>query len=307
MVQQKTTIGVAVITHCAKHHLPHCLPTFLQSPLKPRVLVVNSSSNDGTVEMAESLGAETLVIPRKEFNHGTTREKARKYLGTDIVVMLTPDAYAVDVFVLEKLVAPLIQGIASISYARQIGHRKADFFESFPREYNYPPDSHVRSINDLQQYGVYTFFCSDSCAAYLNTALDQIGGFSHVLLGEDTVAVAKLLRKGHNIAYVSEAVVRHSHRYSLGQEFRRSFDTGLARQGYKDLLAGGSDSKRGMGYFKEMTQRLIKEKPFQLPYALAHVSAKWLGYQLGKLSVNAPVWFKKALSTQDFFWNNDVS
>ena len=38
----------------------------LSSPLHPRVLVVNSSSNDGTVEEAEKLGAEVLVIPRHQ-------------------------------------------------------------------------------------------------------------------------------------------------------------------------------------------------------------------------------------------------
>lgn len=303
MNPKRPTIGCAFITHCAKHHLPHCLPPFLQSPLKPRVLVVNSSSNDGTVEMAHSLGAETLVIPRAEFNHGTTRERARQHLGTDIVVMLTPDAYAVNTSVLETLVGPLLSGQASVAYARQIAHHGADFFESFPREYNYPDQSHIRSLADLNQYGVYTFFCSDSCAAYVNSALNEVGGFPRLLLGEDTVAVAKLLRKGHCIAYVAEAVVRHSHRYSLMQEFKRSFDTGLARRGYAGLLAGGgSDAKRGMGYFKEMSRRLSKEKPSMLPYALAHVCAKWLGYQIGKRSLKAPLWFKKALSTQDFFW-----
>lgn len=304
MKQKTPTIGCAVITHCAKKHLPHCLPPFLKSPLKPRVVVVNSSSNDGTVELAESLGAETLIIPRSEFNHGATREKARKYLGTDIVVMLTPDAYALDEHVLEKLVVPLILGQASVSYARQIAHVGADFFESFPREFNYPDKGHIRSIADLHKYGVYTFFCSDSCAAYLNRALDEIGGFQHLLLGEDTVAVAKLLRQGHHVAYAADAIVRHSHRYTLKEEFMRSFDTGLARTGYGDLLQGGSDSKRGIEYLKTMIKKLTKENCFSIPYAFAHVTAKWLGYKVGKASVNAPVWFKKALSTQDFYWKN---
>jgi rhamnosyltransferase len=73
------SIGVILITHNAKHHLPHCLPPLLNSSLKPRVLVVNSSSNDGTLELAQEMGAETLAIPRKQFNHGLTRELARKH------------------------------------------------------------------------------------------------------------------------------------------------------------------------------------------------------------------------------------
>lgn len=304
MPQNKPSIGCAIITHNAKRHLPQCLPPLLKSSLSPKVVVVNSSSNDGTVELAQSLGADTLVIPRAEFNHGLTREKARKYLNTDIVVMITPDAYLEDHFTLEKLVAPLIENRSSIVYARQIGHHGADFFEEFPRTYNYPETSHTRGIENLSQYGVYTFFCSDSCAAYKNSALDEIGGFPHVLLGEDTVAVAKLLKKGHKITYVAEAVARHSHRYTIKEEFCRSFDTGIARQGYGYLFEGASDSRRGINYVKEMSRQLLKKAPHLLPYAWTHAVAKWLGYQMGKRSLNAPIWFKKRFSTQDFYWDN---
>ncbi|NGX42993.1 MAG: hypothetical protein K940chlam7_01283 [Chlamydiae bacterium] len=302
----KPSIGVAVITHHAKHHLSNCLPPFLESPLHPRVLVVNSSSNDGTIETAQELGADTLVIPRKEFNHGSTREKARKYLGTDIVVMLTPDAYAIDNQVLEKLVQPIVTAKTAVAYARQISHNETDFFEAFPREFNYPTQSHIRGLDDAKTYGIYTFFCSNSCAAYSNQALDEIGGFQSVLLGEDTVAVASLLRKGYKIAYVSEAVVKHSHRYSILEEFQRHFDTGLARNEYQHLISvGGSDSNRGKEYVREMIKRLAKEKPHLLPYAFTHIIAKWLGYTIGSFSVKAPSWLKKALSSQDFYWTSE--
>lgn len=297
------SIGVIVITHASKYHLPRCLPPYLNSPLKPRVLVVNSSSHDGTVEVARALGAETLVIPRNKFNHGATRELARKHLQTDIVVMTTPDAYAAQNDLLEKLVKPLVEKHSVVAYARQIPHEGADFFESFSREFNFPADSHFRTLQDSDKHGVYTFFCSNSCAAYLNTALNEIGGFEQVLLGEDTVAVARLLHRGHRIAYVSDAIVHHSHRYSLLQEFRRNFDTGLARKQYRHLIAvGGKDSARGKAYTIEMGKRLWQENRALIPYAALQTTVKWLGYQCGKLSHKAPTWVKRMLSSQDFYW-----
>ncbi|MFQ5728891.1 MAG: glycosyltransferase family 2 protein [Waddliaceae bacterium] len=302
-MNSKPSIGVVVITHNAKKHLPRCLPPFLESPLNPRVLVVNSSSADGTVETAQELGAETLVIPRQNFNHGSTRETARKHLHTDIIVMVTPDAYAADNHVLEQLVTPILHSKTAISYARQIPHDGADFFESFPRTFNYPAENHVRGIEDAGKYGIYTFFCSNSCAAYSNHALDEIGGFESVLIGEDTVAVAKLLRKGHKIAYVADAVVKHSHRYSLLQEFQRHFDTGLARKDYRYLISlGGSDTTRGTKYVREMTKYLLRKKPHLLPYAFTQTLVKWLGYKIGCHSAKAPVRLKKAFSGQDFYW-----
>jgi rhamnosyltransferase len=38
---------------------------------------------------------------------------------------------------------------------------------------------------------------------------------------------ARLLMAGKRVAYVAEACVHHSHNYSLVQEFRRYFDTGV--------------------------------------------------------------------------------
>ena len=299
------SIGVIFITHTAKKHLRNCLPVFLQSPLKPRVLVVNSSSNDGTVELAQELGAETLVIPRREFNHGATRERARKYLGTDIVVMVTPDAYATDLHFLEKLVAPLIRGEADVAYARQLPHAGADFFESFPRAYNYPQQSHIRSLDDAPKYGVYTFFCSNSCAAYRNAALDQAGGFLPVLTNEDYFAVARILKNGGKIAYVAEAEICHSHRYSLWQEFTRYFDTGYVRaeNPWVTEIVGQAEG-RGLGFAKALLSELAKTKPWLVPYAILQTGCKWLGYRIGFLSFKAPLWWKKKLSSQDFYWTS---
>lgn len=291
------SVGVVFITHHGKKHLPHCLPPFISSPLKPRILVVNSSSEDGTVELAAHMGVETLIIPRAQFNHGTTREMARKLIGTDVVVMMTPDAYAVDEHVLEKLVAPLLEKKASVSYARQIPHRGADFLESFSRAFNYPNHVEQRSLKDLPRLGLYTFFCSNACAAYLTKALDEIGGFEQVLFGEDTAAVAKLLRKGHCLYYAADAVVHHSHSYSLWQEFKRHFDIGLARKSYYHLFEGaGTDTKRGLEY----ARKLIAQS--KSPYIYLHLFAKWCGYQIGQRSLNAPDWLKRQLSSQDFYW-----
>jgi rhamnosyltransferase len=298
-------VGVALITHRALKHLPSCLPPLLASSLKPKVLVVNSSSGDGTVETAEKLGASTLVVPRKEFNHGLTREKARMALGTEIVVMMTPDAYPISNDTLDKLVAPILEGKASLAYGRQIPHAGAGFWEAFPRAFNYGKESHFRSLKDKEKWGSYSFFFSDSFAAYNNKALEEAGGFSEALTGEDAVACAKLLLQGHTAAYVAEAVVRHSHHYSLKEEFKRHFDTGLARFSQKELLFFcGSDLRRGSAYASALFAAILKEKNYQwLPYAFFHLAAKWSGYQLGARCTKAPLFVKKLFSSQEYYWS----
>jgi rhamnosyltransferase len=297
-----SSVGIVIPTFQAAKHLPYCLPPLLNSPLKPRVLVIDSSSKDDTVTLARSMGAETLVIPQKEFNHGTTREKGRQYLRTPIVMMLTQDAYAVSSEIVESLIQPLVENQASIAYARQLPHQNASFFAAFARDFNYPAKSHIRSLADISTYGVYTFFCSNSCAAYLNHALDEIGGFPPVLFGEDTVVVAQLLHRQHRIAYVAEAQVYHSHEYTLKQEFCRHFDMGLARQINRDLLtlSGCSDSQRGKAYVQALLKKLWQTSPSLIPYALLQTLAKWSGYRLGQMSLNASHQWKKFFSGQKF-------
>ncbi len=287
-----SSIGILIPTFQAAKHLPHCLPPLLNSPLKPKILIIDSSSSDGTARLAHSMGAETLVIPQSEFNHGTTREKGRQILQTSIVVMMTQDAYAASSAMLEYLVKPLLCREASIAYARQIPHQGADFFAAFARRFNYPEQSHVRSLGDTAIYGIYTFFCSNSCAAYLNTALDEVGGFSPTMFGEDTIAVAKLLRRNHRIAYIAEAEVHHSHNYSLKQEFVRHFDIGFSRYANHNLLAiAGKDSQRGKAYIRALLQELIQKQPSLIPYALLQALVKFWGYQLGKAIMRTKMWF----------------
>lgn len=276
------TIGVALFTLNAEKDLPFSLQPLLQSNLPSKILVVDSSSSDQTVNIAKKFNVEVIIIPKEEFNHGLTREMARKYLNTDIVVMMTPDAYPCDPSFLYHLVQPIVRKEAHIAYARQIPHEGASFLESYPRFFNYPEKSHIRSIQDVKKYGVYTFFCSDSCAAYLNSALDEVHGFPKTNFGEDTIVTALMLQKGKKIAYVAEAKVKHSHRYTLKQEFIRHYQMGQARKEYQTLFAlAGSDSQRGKQYFFTLLKKLLFFKPYLLPYAITQTMIKWLGYKLG--------------------------
>lgn len=274
------TIGIAIVTYQAEKSISACLEPILRS--KAKVLVIDSSSTDRTVAIAEELGAEVVVIPKQEFNHGLTRERARQRLKTDIAVFLTQDAILVDG--LTALVDPIIKGKAAVTYARQLPHVGAGFFESFLREFNYSAISHFRTLSDVKQYGVYTCFCSDSCAAYDNAALDQIGGFPEAAFGEDTIAAAKLLLAGKTIGYVAECAVRHSHAFTLREEFLRHVRIGRYRKQHASLFRPfGRDQSRGNAYIKALFKRLLCERPWLIPYGAMHVFMKGAGYYLGKI------------------------
>ncbi len=299
------TVGVIVLTLNAEYDLRQCLPHLIQSPLVLKCLVVDSSSRDGTVRVAEEMGAEVVVISRRDFNHGATREWARQLLGTDIVVMVTQDAYATGPEIVDLLVRPILDGHADVTYARQLPKLGAGVFESFPRQFNYPNKSGVRTLNDAKRLGAFTFFCSDSFSAYKQSTMDSVGGFPTVLTNEDYFAVARILEAGGSIAYVSEATVFHSHRYTLMQEFKRYFDTGYVRgerRWVQELV--GSAEGHGASMVKAMLKKIAFTQIWLVPYALVQVAVKWLGYRIGFHSVRAPLWWKEALSGQPYYWRS---
>jgi len=299
------TIGVIIVTHNAVNMLKKCVSSLLKANKSVKILVTNSSSNDGTIEIAEKLGLNTYVFPRNEFNHGVTREKARKIIGTDIVVMITPDAIPLENDLIEKLTEPLQKNNVAVSYARQIPHDGAPVLESFPRQFNYPNKSTIRSLNEVNKFGVQLFQCSNSCAAWSNYALDEIGGFKSTLTNEDYFACAELLIKGYSIAYVSDAIVKHSHSYNLTGEFQRMFDTGYVRSErpwINDKV--GSPSKVGSKYFKSLMKELFLKSPKLIPYAFIQTVVKYLGYKFGYFSLQLPTWFKKVCSGQKYYWSS---
>ncbi len=297
------SVGVVIVTHRARSHLDRCLPPLLASPTRPRVLVVNSSSDDGTIERARELGAETLVVARHTFNHGLTRERARRRLGTDIVVMMTPDAYPISRRFLETLVEPVQTGAAAVSYARQVAAPDADPIARFGRAFNYPAESHRRTLADRPRFGSYTHFCSNACAAWSCAALDRIGGFRQTLVSEETIATAELLEQGLTIAYVAEAVVSHTHPTRLVQSFRRQFDIGYTREAFRHLLlACERDEARGRRYVAGLLRTLAREQPALVPYALLDSAARLAGYRIGRLGARLPDALVRRLSGQDFYW-----
>lgn len=304
----EAAIGIVVVTHRARDLIADCLAPLRASPLRPRILVVNSSSGDGTIETAEALGAETMSVARWRFNHGLTRELARRRLGTPVVVMLTPDAHATGPEFVERLTAPVLRGEAAVAYARQVAGPECGLLERAGRSFSYPGQSHVRGAADRHRYGSYLHFCSNAAAAWSSAALDRIGGFKPTLVSEETIAAAELLAAGERIAYVADAVVRHAHRLGARGAFRRQFDIGYARRLHASLLlADRGDLRRGRSFARSVVLAGLRQAPAELPRILAVLAASWAGYRTGLLGPLLPTGIARRLSGQDYYWTSDVA
>ena len=188
-------------------------------------LVIDSGSDDGTVETFRRAGARIHSINGREFNHGGTRQVGVDMVSdADLIIFLTQDAVPADQHAFERLNEGFNDPGVGVAFGRQLPRLGAGHTEAHARLFNYPDASRVTTFGDRAAMGIKTVFLSNSFAAYRRTDLLAVGGFpSHLIMGEDTYVAAKMLLAGSNVAYCAEATVFHSHDYSLMEEFRRYF------------------------------------------------------------------------------------
>lgn len=271
-----------------------------------QVLVVDSSSDDGTDFSRLPAAWQFLRIPAADFNHGGTRNLAVQHLpaGTDVVVFMTQDAWLADAGAVQALVSAFEDPRVACAYGRQLPHVDATPLAAHARLFNYPDASRVLSLADREQLGLKTCFLSNSFAAYRVSDWQAVGGFpADVILGEDMSVAARLLLAGKRLAYVAEACVHHSHNYTVLQEFRRYFDTGVFHAGNPWLLETfGSAAGEGLRFVRSEWLYLWRHARGWIPSAMLRTLAKWLGYKMGKMHARLPLRLKRWCSMHSGFW-----
>lgn len=277
-----------------------------QSCQPEKVIVVDSGSDDRTLDLAPNSNFSINRISVTEFNHGGTRQKAIKHLlDSDMVVFLTQDAILASTDALECILRPFVDESVTAVCGRQLPRKNAESIEAHARIFNYASQSYVRSIADVKACGLKTAFISNSFAAYRVSALKEVGGFpDNVIFGEDMYVAAKMLKAGYKIAYMADACVYHSHDYTLWQEFKRYFDMGVfhAREPWIREEFGGAEGE-GLRFVVSELKYLLKHAFWRIPEALLRNFFSYAGFRLGLIEKYLPLWLKRQLAMNKNFFN----
>ena len=169
-------------------------------------------------------------IKPEQFDHGGTRHEGAMQSHADIIVYMTQDAMPVNEYLVEELVKAFDNEKIAAAYARQLPNSKCNVIERYTRAFNYPEQSRIKSLKDLETLGIKTYFCSDVCAAYRKSVYESLGGFEEkTIFNEDMIMAAKIIQSGGLVKYVAEAKVIHSHNYNCKQQFQRNFDLAVSQ------------------------------------------------------------------------------
>jgi GT2 family glycosyltransferase len=270
------------------------------------VVVVDSTSLDGSDRVATEQGFELRRIDPSTFNHGRTRQWAVEEFCGDkpFAVFLTQDAVIDAADSITTLLDAFRDGQIGAAYGRQLPHHNARPFEAHAALFNYRPNSETRSFADARHLGIKAAFFSNSFAAYRVTALARCGGFpAHLILGEDAYVAMRMLTSGWYVRYCADALVRHSHAYSIVAEMQRYFDFGVMHAQIPELLEQfGHPEGEGVRFVLSELRYMWRSAPWLLPQVAIRNAVKYAGYRLGRAFAGLPRGLCRRLSMTKAYW-----
>lgn len=279
------------------------------------VLVIDSGSQDGTVEYIQGISNDRLSlieIAPDTFGHGRTRNLGVASSSGEYVALITHDALPADNQWLAKLVAMAESdnNIAGV-FGRHIAYPDASpftrreialHFDGFSADPVVSMDSPERYKEEVG-YRQFLHFFSDNNALIRRSVWESIP-YPDVNFAEDQLWAKQIIEAGFKKAFADEAAVYHSHNYTLRERLQRSFDESLAFKslfGYR-LCPGIKDIFRtSVALTRRDLSYALKADVWRTDLATVLVvpldnMARLTGYYLGGIGNSLPQYMQKTLS-----------
>lgn len=281
------------------------------------VIVVDSGSSDGSVELVRELGVPVVPISPVDFGHGRTRNFLASKASGQFLVFITQDAKPASLDWLHHLVQgcdaqPDIAGAfgphKAYAHARHVTQCELTVhFEGFGSEFSVVrlEDSVRFNIDTGYRQWLHFFSNNNSC---IRRAVWEKVPFPDVAFAEDQTWALNAIKAGYAKAFVPEAVVYHSHDFGVWETLQRNFDEARSFNRYfgyrlqdhlpKAVIGGLRLAKRDLGWLQGGGVRgwsLFKNAIYMTLIELARVSGQYLGTRHDRL----PEWLLRSISRDE--------
>jgi rhamnosyltransferase len=261
----KPGISVVIPVKNESKRLADCLNGILRQTVEvDEIIVIDSGSDDGTQAIATSFPKVKLIeIQPSEFNHGDTRNLGVRHASGKYVLFTVGDAWAVDEFWTERLMAGFVdESVAGVCGSQVVAHLK----DTNPVEWFRPqtePKLKLFSCKDADEFDAKTpdekrKACSwdDVNAIYRKSALQEVP-FQRTVYGEDVFWAIETMRLGKTLAYQPGARVYHFHLDNYATTLKRTISVCYLRNKVFGSEPGSVNVWTGLA---KCFYRLMKEK-----------------------------------------------
>jgi rhamnosyltransferase len=250
------TISIVVPARNEADNITACLDAVFsqETDHQPEVLVIDSGSSDGTVELVKQYpGVMLKEIPAQDFGHGKTRNLGAELTGGEYIVFLNADALPADKHWLARLTGAL----------KEDSNTAGVFSRHLPKK-----DCHLYMVRDLlssmpdrpmarSRAGALDFMLFSTVSCAIRRDVWQKHRFKQdILIAEDQEWARRVLEDGYNIRYEPASLVLHSHNYSPAQLY---------------------DIKRIVSLSTPKFKRIFSARLLGIVLVSAGIKLKWLG------------------------------
>ena len=206
-----------------------------QSVLPGEVVVVDSGSSDGTLELAGQFGARTVSVAPESFNHGETRNFGLRQASGEVCILLVQDAVPAGPNWLEGLIAPFSDPRVAGVTGRQVPRPDADPLARWEVDYRnrFLGDQFlVRQVDPWEKFRTLSFeerlrtASFDNVCSALRRSVWERQPFRALVFAEDLDWGVRALEAGYRLAYNPSAAVVHSHSRPALYNLRRQYVSG---------------------------------------------------------------------------------
>ncbi|MEO6172659.1 MAG: glycosyltransferase [Arenimonas sp.] len=205
-------------------HLEDLLKAIAQQDTKCvqwEVIIVDSGSTDGTLDIAARYPSRVLHITRQQFSFGRSLNMGCEAAQGDALVMISGHCVPTNPLWLENLCKPIMDGTAEYTYGGQLGGEESYYSEKrifakyFPEQSSVPQDG---------------FYCNNANSAVAKSTWEKYRFDEEITGLEDMHLAKRLVADGGKLAYVAPASVFHYHQETWAQVRRRFEREAIALQ-----------------------------------------------------------------------------
>ncbi len=223
-------ISLVIPIKNGKETIQKCLEGWLAQKESecPEIIVIDSGSTDGSVELAKEYPVKLIQIPPDQFNHGDTRNLGAAEATGDFVLFTVQDAWTTDRLVLERMAQhfkdPEVVGVCG----QQIVPHDEDknpvawfrsYSEPVPRKYQYTPLTYQ---NLPPEQKAFVAGWDDVIAMYRKSYLLE-HPFEYTNFSEDLKWANHALADGKALVFDYRNRVNHYHHENFNYRYRRQF------------------------------------------------------------------------------------
>jgi rhamnosyltransferase len=268
------------------------------------VLVIDSGSTDGTLEIVRRYPLRLEVIPPETFHHARTRNYAAGIAKGEVLVFLSQDAIPSSDNWLAAFLSNFNDPAVGAVYGRQLPKAESGLERRSAFAAMYGGARIVKMPMDGIDLGHKYYHFSNANSA-IRRKVWEVTRFPDGLKVFEDVGIAKrILDSGWSIVYEPDAAVYHSHDFPLDTLFKRYFDIGVVYQrlGIWNDRSRASLWRDGWSVFKGKLFLLLKEdRPEGTGASVIQDVGKYVAIQLGRHERLLPRAIKKKLSLYSLF------